>query len=106
MRDPRVRDVTLTRVEMTEDLREATVFFTPLGRLGDASRAEELRKGLSRAAAFLQGKVGRSLRLRNTPRLTFRYDKGVDNLAHMHDVLSALGADAPREADGDEPDDG
>ncbi len=106
MRDPRVRDVTLTRAEMTEDLREATVFFTPLGRLGDAGRAEELRKGLTRAAAFLQGKVGRSLRLRNTPRLTFRYDKGVDNLAHMHDGRGALGAEACNEPDAAAPGDG
>ena len=85
-----MRDVTITRVELSGDLREATVWFTPLGRLEDAQRIEELQAGLRKAASFLQGKAGRALRLRNTPRLRFRYDTGVENLVHMHEVMQGL----------------
>lgn len=90
VRDPRVRDVTLTRVELTDDLREATVWFVPLGAVDDAQRIEELREGLAKAARFLQGAVGRKLRLRNTPRLRFDYDKGMNNLLHVHELLADL----------------
>lgn len=85
-----MRDVTVTRVELSGDLREATVWFTPLGALGDEQRIAELTAGLKKAAPFLQGRAGRALSLRNTPRLRFRYDSGVANLVHMHEVMATL----------------
>jgi ribosome-binding factor A len=90
VRDPRVGDVTITRVDLSGDLREATVWFTPLGGLEDTARIKELEAGLKKAASFLQGKAGRALRLRSTPRLRFRYDTGVENLVHMHEVMQGL----------------
>ncbi len=113
VRDPRVRDVTITRVDLTDDLRQATVWFTPLGGLGDEKRIAELQEGLDKAKLYVQGKVGRNLRLRVTPRLRFLYDAGVDNLVRMHEVLGglrsegAMGEDAAPEAQSaEEGDDG
>jgi len=113
VRDPRVRDVTITRVDLTDDLRQATVWFTPLGGLGDEKRIAELQEGLDKAKLYVQGKVGRNLRLRVTPRLRFLYDAGVDNLVRMREVLGglrsegAMGEDAAPEAQSaEEGDDG
>lgn len=99
VKDPRVRDATITRIELTDDLRQATVFVAPLGAVGDAERAKELLAGLRRAAGFLQGKVGRNLRLRNTPRLQFAYDAGLENLIQVAAILDGL--DTATDADGD-----
>lgn len=101
VRDPRVKDVTLTRIDMTPDLREATVWFTPLGGIDDDDRVAELAAGLKKAAPFLQGRAGRALRLRNTPRLRFRYDKGVANLVHMHELMATMQTSSPEESDED-----
>jgi ribosome-binding factor A len=112
VRDPRVRNVTITRVDVTDDLRQATVWFTPLGGLGDEKRIAELQAGLDKAKLFVQGKVGRNLRLRVTPRLKFLYDAGVDNLVRMHEVLGglrsdgAMGEDAAETPSAEEDDDG
>jgi len=112
VRDPRVTNVTITRVTVTDDLRQATAWFTPLGGLGDEDRIKELSAGLSKAAPFLQGRLGRNLRLRSTPRLRFLYDAGVDNLVRMHETLGALrdagemGTDAPAAPVAAEDDDG
>ena len=95
LKDPRVQEVTFTRVEVSEDLREARVFFVPLGAIGETDRIGELQQGLRGAAAFLQRKLGRNLRLRFTPRLQFRYDVGVDNLVGIHDLMSGLDGNAP-----------
>ena len=102
VRDPRVRDVTITRVDLTDDLRQATVWFTPLGGLGDEKRIAELQEGLDKAKLYVQGKVGRNLRLRVT-----------DDLVRMHEVLGglrsegAMGEDAAPEAQSaEEGDDG
>tara|TARA_Y100001968_G_scaffold326231_1_gene368922 strand:+ start:549 stop:965 length:417 start_codon:yes stop_codon:yes gene_type:complete len=94
VKDPRVQEVTFTRVELSEDLREARVFFVPLGGVGEEQRIDELLRGLKGAAAFLQRKVGRNLRLRFTPRLQFRYDVGVDNLVGIHDLMTGARASA------------
>ena len=94
IKDPRAQKVTFTRVELSEDLRQAQVFFVPLGGIGDTDRIGELQKGLRGASSFLQRKLGRNLSLRFTPRLQFRYDVGVDNLVGIHDLMSGLGGEA------------
>jgi len=94
IRDPRVGQVTFTRVELTEDLREARVFFVPLGGVGQEKRIAEMQVGLDAAKTFLQRKVGKNLKLRFTPRMTFRYDKGLGNLVRVHEVIGGLNSDA------------
>jgi ribosome-binding factor A len=82
--------VTITRVEVTNDLREAIAWFVPLGDIDSEAKIEELQEGLGKAARFLQGRLSRQLRLRRTPRLQFRYDTGFKNLVHIHEMLAAL----------------
>jgi len=94
IRDPRVGQVTFTRVELTEDLREARVFFVPLGGVGQDKRIAEMQVGLDAAKTFLQRKVGKNLKLRFTPRMTFRYDKGLGNLVRVHEVIGDLNSEA------------
>ena len=90
LRDPRVGQVTFTRVELTEDLREARVYFVPLAGVGAEARIAELQGGLEAAKNFLQRKVGKNLKLRFTPRMSFRYDKGLGNLVRVHEVMDEL----------------
>jgi len=82
--------VTFTRVELTEDLREARVYFVPLAGVGAEARIAELQGGLEAAKNFLQRKVGKNLKLRFTPRMSFRYDKGLGNLVRVHEVMDEL----------------
>ena len=72
LRDPALsgRAFTVTEVQTSPDLKRATVFLTPLG--SDADPA--LLVALDRAASFLQKEVGRRIRLKFTPRLSFSFD--------------------------------
>ncbi len=90
LRDPRVGQVTFTRVELTEDLREAKVWFVPLAGLDASERIAELQGGLDAARKFLQRRLGRNLKLRFTPKMTFLYDKGLSNLVRVHDLIDGL----------------
>ena len=101
VRDPRLSQVTFTRVELTDDLKEARVAFVPLGGTGSAERIAELQAGLDKARGWLQRKVGAGLRLRNTPRLRFGYDRGMENLVRIHEVIQGL--QGPGESDSSEP---
>ena len=85
--DPRLRDLTVTAVRMSADLRVARVYVRTLGDTVDA-RAAALR-ALARAATFLRGRVGRALGLRVTPELRFEYDTQPDTARRVDDLLRA-----------------
>lgn len=86
VKDPRVGSVTLTRVEVSGDLRQARVGYCTLG--DDAARERAL-KGLESAAGFLQGKVGRMLRMRYAPQIHFRYDDTFEKADEVDRLLKS-----------------
>ena len=98
VRDPALRFVTVTRVEMTRDLQQARVYYTARSGtvLGDTAR------GLRRAAPFLRGQLGRRLQVRHVPSLTFVYDEALEREQRIAQVLDELQVKAPPpEADSD-----
>jgi ribosome-binding factor A len=82
--DPRLRDVTVTGVRMSPDLRVARVYFRTLGT-PDARAATVA--ALRRAAPFLRREVGHALGLRVTPELRFEYDTAPDTARRVDDLL-------------------
>lgn len=88
VKDPRVRHVVITRVEVSPDLRAARVFFSRYGEgQGTSREREEGGRGLERACGFLQRKLGERLQLKRTPRLRFLPDLG---LAHSDEIERLL----------------
>ena len=71
IKDPRLESVTITRVEVSADCRNARVLFT---LLGDQSGAKEASKGFKKAGGFLRSKLGRTLHMRQVPELRFEHD--------------------------------
>lgn len=71
IKDPRVRSVTVTDVELTSDLRIARVFVTVMG--SDAEE-REIFAGLAKASGFVRGELGRRLTLRYLPEVVFMKD--------------------------------
>src|SRR4029079_6158896 len=80
-KDPRItRLVTVTGVEVTRDLRHAKVFVSVMGT--DAERAQTL-EGLASVALRLRSRVGRALRLRLAPEITFLPDQSIERPARI-----------------------
>ena len=92
IRDPAVQLVTVTRVRMSRDLQHARVFYTTLG---DAATRRETARGLRRAAPFLRSRLGRQIRVRRVPELTFVYDESIERESRIAQVLEELRVDAP-----------
>jgi len=86
VKDPRVGNVTVTAVELAADLGSARVFVVPF-----ASRCEPAAvvEGLTAAAGFLRGELGRRLQLRHAPRLAFAFDDLPDRAAHLTDLIDS-----------------
>jgi len=93
IKDPRVRSVTVTDVELTNDLRIARVFVTALGT--DAE-TKDVFAGLGKASGFVRSELGRRLTLRYLPEVVFvkdvsgqRGDRILQLLDELHDKTDA-----------------
>ena len=97
VKDPRVGNVTITAVHVAADMGTARVYFTPF-----ASREppEQVRQGLTHAASFLRGELGRRLSLRHAPRLEFLFDDSVEGAARLTNLIDrAVASDRAAHAD-------
>src|SRR3984957_20034908 len=85
LRDPALRDanVTVTEVQLSPDLRNATAFVMPLG----GANAADIIAGLRRSAPYLKGQVARAVRLRRVPSLTFALDSAFDTANRIATLL-------------------
>jgi len=84
VKDPRIGFTTITGVRCSDDLRNARVFFSVLG---DAQAKQKAAAGLASAAAFIQGEVGRRLKLRVTPELLFTLDESAERGVRMDAII-------------------
>lgn len=87
LRDPRVQDVTVTYVEVSADLRIATVHVSVMG---DDKKQNLCLQGLEHSRGFLQRKVGDRLEMKFTPQVRFELDQGVKNAANVARILKQV----------------
>ena len=87
VQDPRLQNLSISRVDVTDDLSLARIFFTILGDKKEAKAAEE---GLQRAKGFLRSHIARTLNLRFTPDLKFQYDDVVGKVAELEEIFQEI----------------
>ena len=88
VRDPRAEGVIVSRVEMTDDLGLAKVYFRLLEP--SEARIKEAKTGLERAAALMRRELTRALKLRTAPELRFLYDEGLDHQNRVEEILAEI----------------
>jgi ribosome-binding factor A len=91
IKDPRLGFVTVTEARLTNDLREATVFYTVFG---SPEQQADTAAALASATGVIRTEVGRQTGLRHTPSLAFVADALPDNARHIEDLV-----DRARQAD-------
>ncbi len=84
LKDPRIGFVTVTDVEVTGDLREAKIY---VSIMGGEKQVEECWRGLQSSLGYIRREIGRRIRLRFTPELSFALDKSLDYSAHIQELL-------------------
>ena len=101
MKDPRLAGglLTITRLEVTQDLDQARAFVSVLG---DKEAAEQAVAALNRAAGHVRTEISRRMHIRKAPRFVFTLDEGAAYAAHINELLAGLphseaGADSEEE---------
>ena len=84
LRDPRLGFATVTRVEVSDDLKHAKVYTSVIG---DRHVARQTLDALGHAAGFLRGELGHRIDLRYTPELTFIEDRSAEKAIELAKTL-------------------
>jgi ribosome-binding factor A len=95
MRDPAVSSISVSRVQVTDDLKYAKIYYRVMG---DKKSVRQAGKGLERAKGFLRTQLAKSLNLRYTPALQFYYDETADKVEEVEKLLRDIAKeDRPNE---------
>jgi ribosome-binding factor A len=94
--DPRLKLVTVTRVNLAADLSYITIYWSVYGSKGDRTKAEH---ALRQAAPVVQREVAKVFHTRRSPQVTFEFDPSIEGAIHMNEVMNQLATErAAREA--------
>ncbi|MDR0270036.1 30S ribosome-binding factor RbfA [Paenibacillus sp.] len=87
LKDPRIGFLTVTGVEVTNDLSQAKVY---LSVLGDEEQKSNSLKALEKANGFLRSELGKRIRLRHIPELIFKFDESIAYGSHIEKLLGEI----------------
>lgn len=89
VKDPRIGMVTVTGVELSQDIRIARFFYC-VGKDADGSLIKDTQKGLESASGFIRSTLAANLNLKRTPEIFFVYDKTLDYGEKIDKILEDL----------------
>ena len=90
LKDPRIGFVTVTDVEMTGDLREAKIYVSVMG---GSEQVKSSLEGLNSALGFIRREIGKRIRLKFTPEISFALDTSLDYGDHIQKLLLQVEGD-------------
>ncbi|SDE98339.1 ribosome-binding factor A [Paenibacillus sp. cl6col] len=87
IKDPRIGFITVTGVDVTNDLSQAKVY---LSVMGNEEQKDQSMKALEKASGFLRSEIGKRIRLRHTPELLFKIDSSIEYGSHIEKLLGEI----------------
>ncbi len=87
IKEPRLLNVTVTRVSMTDDLRQAVIYYTVAGT---PWQEKEAALGWERAKGFIRSYLAKQLQLRHAPQPVFKLDKTVAKQERIEQLLAEI----------------
>ncbi len=87
LKDPRIGFVTVTGVELTQDLRYAKVFFSVLGK---EEEHEKTKEALDSALGFIRRLIAQRIRLRFVPEISFKEDRSIEYSVQIQEALEEV----------------
>ncbi len=87
VKDPRVRGITLTGIRLSNDLKQAKLFYSVVG---DQREIERAMTGLNSAKGFIKREIGTRMELRYVPEISFVHDPSLEDGSHMERVFEKL----------------
>ncbi len=96
VKDPRVKFVTITSVEVSNDLSYAKVY---VSLFGSKEQQDLAWQGLQRGVGFFRTEIAKRINLRVAPILSFHKDTSLEYSAHIEAILHELKEEEAQEQD-------
>lgn len=96
LKDPRIGFMTVTHIELTNDLKIARVFYSILG---DAKVVENSERALEAAKGYIRKLLGDRMKLRLVPELHFRRDDSIEKSFRITEILNRLKEEKENDAE-------
>jgi len=90
LRDPRLGFVSVTKAEVSSDLKYAKIFFSVMG---NESQQKKTMAGLRHAKGFIQKELSRTIRMRSFPEIRFELDDSIEKAFKMTQLLDELASE-------------
>jgi len=87
IKDPRIGFVTVTDVEVSPDYRHAKIYVSPFG---DEEAERQTIQGLESAKGYIRTELGRRIRLRYTPEISFTVDKSIERGVRLTKLIDQI----------------
>lgn len=95
LKDPRIGFVTVTAVELSNDLQHAKVY---VSIYGTEQEKKQTLEALARATGFVRREIGRRIKLRLTPEIVFKFDESIEHGDRIARLLSQIKAEEAKES--------
>ncbi len=89
VKDPRVTDVSILRVDVSRDYSVAKIYFNLIGG-SEPERVAEAEKGLLSSRGYMRMHVKKHLKLRVIPELIFIFDSSLDRAMHLEEIIERI----------------
>lgn len=86
VKDPRIGFISITDVEISDDLSYVKVFYSSLNE----DKLDEIQEGLDKATGYIRSEIGKRIRLRLVPELSFRYDASLKRCSYRQAVRRSI----------------
>lgn len=103
MKDPRIGFVSITDVEVSNDLRHVKIFVSVYG---DEEAKQRTLEGLRAATGYVRTELGKVIRLRHTPEIHFKLDSSLERGARISQILAEISTSSQDDHTAHEENDG
>lgn len=87
LKDPRIGFITVTGVDLTNDLSQAKIY---LSVLGDDEQKNNSLKALHKANGFMRSELGKRIKFRHVPELIFKIDESIEYGSRIEKLLTEI----------------
>ena len=87
LKDPRLKKITITKVQLTDDLKLARIYYSLIGTEQEKLESEKV---LNRAKGMIKRLIGERIYLRFVPELEFRFDQNLEYSQKIEDLIKKI----------------
>jgi ribosome-binding factor A len=90
IKDPRLQNINITAVKVSDDIGIATVFYTIIGESIIKDNSEINPKVLKKFSGMIRSKLSKTMQIRRVPVINFRFDESIEYSENIESLLKNI----------------